>query len=98
MKHMDDEIEKTLNSLQGLSKATPGEGFESELLQKLSFLPEQRTWLRYLRYGVAAMIVLGLTNIFALFSVFSSSGNEDLSSEITTEFLDSSTYFFDYTD
>jgi len=95
---MDDEIEKTLNSLQGIHRASASEDFEEQLQQKLSFPPEQNSWLRYLRYGVAAMIILGLTNVFALLSVFSNKEADDLSGEITTEFLDSSTYFFDYTD
>ncbi len=95
MKNIDDEIEETLTSLQGARRATPSDSFDDDLQRRLSFLPPENGWLQWLRYGVAAMIILGLVNLFALTRLSQTNTAEDFTSEIATEFFDSPDYFFE---
>ncbi|MEM9325305.1 MAG: hypothetical protein AAGA85_06605 [Bacteroidota bacterium] len=99
MKNIENEIEETLKSLEGLQRATASDDFRHGVMQRTSFLPQRNPWLNRLRLGIAAMLILGLTNIIALFALTSTTTSPtDLSSEIIEEFYDSTAYFFETTE
>ena len=67
MKKTDNEIEKTLASLDNVERAKAPKEFTSELLQKVRFLRDAYDpWYNRLKYGIAAMIVLALINGYLL--------------------------------
>lgn len=65
MRNIEENIEKTLNALDGLAPAQAPEGFEASILERLQFMNKSSQWLKYC---AAALVVLGLLNIFAIFS------------------------------
>ena len=90
MKNIDEEIEFTLSSLDGLKSADLPPGFKEEVLQKISFLAKPDPWIKYIRISVAAMILLSLSNVFVLLSMDSETEAQDY---IGTNELE---YYFDY--
>ena len=67
MKRMDrsEEVEKTLSSLDHVMRSEVNPNFETELYQKVSFLPQTRVF-RWLSYSAAAVILLTMVNIWAV--------------------------------
>lgn len=91
MKHMDEEIEKTLASLDGLRSQEVPEGFGAELRQKLRFIEKSNPWNRYFKLAIAAMILLTLGNIGVLFSL----SEDPTDSQASLLELNSPTYYFE---
>ena len=64
----ENEIDKTLGSLDNLQRAKAPKDFSEQLFHKMKFV--QMTidpWYARLKYGVAAMITLAVLNGFILF-------------------------------
>jgi len=78
MKKTDNEIEKTLASLDNIERAKVSKEFTSELLQKVRFLKgAYDPWHNRLKYGIAAMITLALINGYVLFNTDWLSNSEE---------------------
>ncbi len=64
---INEEIEKTLGSLDQISRVNAPSGFSEELFQKVSFVRQSNdVWYHRLKYGIAAMIVITLLNGYIL--------------------------------
>jgi len=63
----NEQIIKTLKSLDQLKRAEAPEGFSKELFQKIRFISQDYDkWNSRLKYGVAAMIAMIIINGFIL--------------------------------
>ncbi|MEM6738201.1 MAG: hypothetical protein AAGC64_09710 [Bacteroidota bacterium] len=86
---MNEEIEKTLASLDHVKKATLGSDFDKELAQKIAFLPKNSA-PRWLKLIAAAMLLMALINVILIMNSYSSDLNTeaDLSSQMLYQAID----------
>ena len=75
------EVEKTLASLDEVSRAETSSGFDKQLAQNISFLPRQKR-LRWIQYSAAAMVVMALLNIGMILTL----SNQETTLEVNEEF------------
>lgn len=79
MNHHNDEIEKTLNSLDGIQRATPPEGFRDRVLERVTRTTPVIPISAPVRWaaGIAASVLIAF-NVFTYMSSYSN-GNDDIS-------------------
>lgn len=87
---LDNEIEKTLSSLDKVDKPTLGADFDEALLHKVSFLPKSSTGMNWLKFSAAAMLLMTLVNVLLLvnWNAVDSHTEEELSSGVIYEGID----------
>ena len=90
MKPLDEEINKTLDSLEGLKKATPPDAFKSRLMAQWEAEKQSDRWRKYLRLGVAAMVLMCLANVLVLLTSETLVETDDFSTEVIEQFMDTS--------
>ena len=91
MRSIDEEVELTLSSLDSIEKVDLPEGFNKEILQKISFLSKSDPWLKYIKVAIAAMVILSFSNLLALYTLNDTEiANENFMSSNDLE------YYFDY--
>ncbi len=83
MKKRENEPDEIMNSLQNLERAKPSPDFERVLFQKLQFI-SRPSWMKWFRYGVAAMLVLGAINLYTLYQF---NTNDQISTETQLDYL-----------
>ena len=97
MKHPDD-IEDILSSLDTLEKARPSPILFDRIMQAVSFVPSNNSWVKYIKVGIAAMLLLTVGNVFSLYLL--SKHEEPYPSEYTeslmVDFFESSEGFTEY--
>lgn len=89
----NDEIERTLSALENLKSAEPSEGFDDRLFARLASIHPERAdkWLPWIKWSVAALLVLSITNGIMIFQQRQTS-DELLVSELWTQADDGSDY------
>lgn len=90
MKPLNEEIEATLNSLEGLKPAQPGPDFKSKVMAQWEETSKGDQWLTYLKYGVAAMILMAMVNILTLLNRETVPQTDDFTAQVVEQYLDSS--------
>lgn len=90
MKPLNEEIEATLNSLEGLKPAQPGPDFKSKVMTQWEETSKGDQWLTYLKYGVAAMILMAMVNILTLLNRETVPQTDDFTAQVVEQYLDSS--------
>ena len=90
--NLNEEVEKTLSSLDSIESVNVSEEFEKKLNQKIAFLPKSES-SRWLRYSIAAMITLAIVNGIVLIDSFSSGEVEqEISHNILFEVIDTTEF------
>lgn len=92
MKPLNEEIEATLNSLEGLKSAHPGPDFKSKVMVRWEESSKGDQWLQYLKYGIAAMILLAMVNILTLMnrSTTTTAQTDEFTAQVVDQYLDAS--------
>ncbi len=91
MKPLNEEIEATLNSLEGLKSAQPGPDFKSKVMARWEETSKGDQWLQYLKYGIAAMILMAMVNILTLLNRGASAPQTDeFTAQVVDQYLDAS--------
>ena len=80
MKHPDN-IKDILSSLDTLEKARPSPILFDRIMQTVSFVPSNNSWVKYIKVGIAAMLLLTVGNVFSLYLL--SKNEEPYPSEYT---------------
>lgn len=93
MKPLDEEIEQTLSSLDDLKPAAPGSDFKAKVMARWEEKSAADVWVRYLKYGIAAMVIMTLANVLTLLTWESVSQPDDFTAEVVEQYLDSSDPF-----
>ena len=84
---VDEEVAKTLASLDNVKRGEVGVHFEQMLLQKVAFLPTRETsWV--LKFSAAAMLLMALANGLLLFTTNASKDELDLSTSMLYQGID----------
>ncbi|MEM0940500.1 MAG: hypothetical protein AAF600_17065 [Bacteroidota bacterium] len=81
---MNEEIEKTLASLDHVKKATLGSDFDKKVAQKIAFLPKYST-TRWLKFIAAAMLLMALINGILLMNSYSN--HLDIEADLSSHML-----------
>ncbi len=87
---LNEEIENTLNSLEGLRSAQPGPDFKSKVMARWEENPKVDQWLLYLKYGIAAMILMAMVNILTILNKETTTNTDDFTAQVVEQYLDSS--------
>lgn len=91
MKPLNEEIEATLNSLEGLKPAQPDENFKSRVMARWEETSRGDKWLLYLKYGIAAMILMAMVNILTLLNRSATTPQTDeFTAQVVDQYLDAS--------
>lgn len=92
MKPLNEEIESTLNSLEGLKPAQPGPDFKSKVMARWEESSKGDEWLRYLKYGIAAMILMAMVNIITLLNRGTTTApqTDQFTAQVVDQYLDAS--------
>ena len=93
MKHLDDEINKTLGSLDSMDRAMPSDAFKTQVLAQWESHQSEDRWSRFLKMGIAAMILMCLANVLVLLSAettVNTVAQEDFSTQVVEHFMDTS--------
>ena len=91
MKPLNEEIEATLNSLEGLNPAKPGPDFKTKVMARWEESSHGDQWLRYLKYGIAAMILMAMVNILTLLNRTTATPQTDeFTAQVVDQYLDAS--------
>ena len=91
MKPLNEEIEATLHSLEGLRPAQPGPDFKSKVMARWEESSRGDRWLRYLKYGIAAMILMAMANVLTLLNRGTTTPQTDeFTSQVVDQYLDAS--------
>ncbi len=94
MKKTNTDIEKTLQSLDGMARAQAPDDFYAKLQAKMNQTPRLNSkWVLFLRAGIAAMIVMGCMNAYLLFA---DNTEETNLADFTEEYLDNSITLLEY--
>lgn len=90
MKHLDDEISRTISSLDAIDRAHPTGDFKNQVFARWESEQADDRWSRFLRIGIAAMILMCLANVLLLLSTEAQSETDDFSATIVEHFMDTS--------
>lgn len=91
MKPLNEEIEATLNSLEEMKPAQPGPDFKSKVMTRWEETSGGDLWLRYLKYGIAAMILMAMVNVLTLLNRNAAPPqNDEFTAQVVDQYLDAS--------
>ena len=81
-----DDIRQTLQVLDGLPKAAPPADFEKNLFERIESLSADtgHLWIPWVKWAVAAMLILSLTNGYIIYRQQQESG-QALVSQLWTQ-------------
>lgn len=90
-----NEVEKTLNSLNNISRVNAPDRFYEKLEARLKFATEiSNKWYNLLKIGAAAMIVMSILNGYVILK----NDSQEISTieDFSTEYFDSNTSILNY--
>ena len=89
MKSIEDKVEQALSAFDGMEPAKAPEGFEDRLFQRLRFTTR---WVSWMRYAVAALVVIGLINVFTVFSLSTGTPDTEATGYLDADLLTGTDY------
>ena len=90
MKPLNDDIEQILNSLDGIKPAQPGPDFKAKVMARWEASAPTDRWLPYLKYGIAAMILMAMVNLVTLLTNNTVTETDDFTAQVVEQYLDTS--------
>ncbi len=93
--NLDNEVEKTLNSLDNISRANAPDRLYEKLEARLNFTTQiSNKWFNLLKIGAAAMIVMSVLNGYIILQ----NDSQEISTieDFSTEYFDSNTSILNY--
>lgn len=98
MKEIEREVDLTMASMDNMERAKPSHEFTLKVMDAIAQLPTIDYWIQWTKIGIAAMVLLSLSNMVALSFLNKNSASDPEFLELVDQRFDTSSSLFSIND